>query len=244
MADKQPVRETVWDALESSGAARFPFPPHGRIPNFEGAPLSAERLATLEWWADTAVLKCNPDAPQRPVRTRALDDGITVVMARPRLRDERPFLLLDPATIPEPSEATTIGGAREHGRAVLPEEVPEVDAVVVGSVAVDHAGRRVGKGEGYSDLEFAALLEMDRIDPEAPVATTVHPLQVREEALPADGHDVPVDVIATPDTVLRARNRPPRPEGIDWDRLDADRLAALPAIAALAPDRSESDAVS
>jgi len=34
--DKQAVRETVWDAFEERGEARFPFPPHDRIPNFAG----------------------------------------------------------------------------------------------------------------------------------------------------------------------------------------------------------------
>jgi 5-formyltetrahydrofolate cyclo-ligase len=34
----------VWDALEAEGAARFPFPAHGRIPNFDGASDAAARL--------------------------------------------------------------------------------------------------------------------------------------------------------------------------------------------------------
>jgi hypothetical protein len=37
-------------------------------------------------------------------------------------------------------------------------------------------GRRCGKGEGYSDLEFAILRELGH--PPVPVATTVHDLQV------------------------------------------------------------------
>ena len=30
-----------------------------------------------------------------------------------------------------------------------------IDLVVVGAVAVDLSGRRIGKGEGFADLEFA-----------------------------------------------------------------------------------------
>ncbi|MFP4632530.1 MAG: 5-formyltetrahydrofolate cyclo-ligase, partial [Halobacteriales archaeon] len=71
-ADKQAVREDVWDALEREGVARFPFPPHGRIPNFAGADAAAERLAETDEWRSADVLKANPDSPQLPVRRRAL----------------------------------------------------------------------------------------------------------------------------------------------------------------------------
>jgi 5-formyltetrahydrofolate cyclo-ligase len=36
-------------------------------------------------------------------------------------------------------------------------DTPALDAIVCGSVAVTHDGRHCGKGEGYSDLEFAIL---------------------------------------------------------------------------------------
>jgi len=49
--DKQELREQVWDTLEKDGIARFPFPPHGRIPNFAGAADAAERLAETDVWA-------------------------------------------------------------------------------------------------------------------------------------------------------------------------------------------------
>ena len=37
-------QERRWDTLRAEGVARFPFPPHGRIPNFAGAELAAARL--------------------------------------------------------------------------------------------------------------------------------------------------------------------------------------------------------
>jgi hypothetical protein len=45
------------------------------------------------------VVKSNPDAPQLPVRARALADGKLPYMAVPRLTDERPFILLDPGRL-------------------------------------------------------------------------------------------------------------------------------------------------
>ena len=46
--DKQALRERTWDALEAEGVARFPFPPHGRIPNFAGADAAATRLTETD----------------------------------------------------------------------------------------------------------------------------------------------------------------------------------------------------
>jgi len=76
--NKQELRERVWDELEESGQARFPFPPHGRIPNFAGADDAADRLADLDAWQAADAIKANPDAPQLPVRRRALHEGKTV----------------------------------------------------------------------------------------------------------------------------------------------------------------------
>lgn len=231
--DKQDFREDRWDALEAEGEARFPFPPHGRIPNFAGAREAAQRLTTLEWWEAAETVKCNPDAPQRPVRSRALAAGKTVVMAAPRLRGDRPFIRIDPEAVDDPDDASTIGGAHEHGQAIGLESLPTIDGIVVGSVVVDTDGNRIGKGEGYSDLEFAILLETGAIDHDVTVATTVHDLQVTDETLPTDDHDVPVDHIATPTTIINALDRSPRPTGIDWDTLSSDRVEELPILTAL-----------
>ena len=65
---KAAARQAVWDRLQREGLARFPFPPHGRIPNFDGAREAAVRLFQIEPWATARRLKVNPDAPQRYVR--------------------------------------------------------------------------------------------------------------------------------------------------------------------------------
>jgi len=56
--------------------ARFPFPPHGRIPNFAGAWLAAARLPEIEPWKSATAIKVNPDLLQRPLRAEALRPGI------------------------------------------------------------------------------------------------------------------------------------------------------------------------
>ncbi|WP_248516015.1 5-formyltetrahydrofolate cyclo-ligase [Salinarchaeum laminariae] len=237
---KQSIRESVWDELEAEGIARFPFPPHDRIPNFAGATEAAERLADTEEWTSAETVKSNPDAPQLPVRRRALRAGKTVYVAVPRLTDEQAFRALDPERITAGEdgsidEATTISGIDEYGEPVGPDELPPVDLIVSGSVAVSESGTRIGKGEGYSDLEFAVLSELGAVDDSTTVATTVHERQVREELPDPDSHDVPLDLVVTPERTIRPSASPKRPRGIDWPLLSADRIDEIPVLQQLRP---------
>jgi 5-formyltetrahydrofolate cyclo-ligase len=227
--DKQSLRERVWDALEDEGVARFPFPPHGRIPNFAGADAAADRLTETGAWQRAETVKANPDAPQLPVRRAALRAGKTVYMAVPRLRDERCFLELDPEVLDDYDAATTVSGIGEHGRQVGPDEMPAVDLVVSGSVAVDESGARVGKGEGFSDLEWAVLRELGLVDGETPVATTVHELQVRDEGWEVDAHDVTLDLVVTPERVVET-GAAVKPAGLDWSLLSEADVAEMPVL--------------
>jgi 5-formyltetrahydrofolate cyclo-ligase len=121
---------------------------------------------------------------------------------------------------------------------VAVEELCPVDLVVCGSVAVNRQGARVGKGGGFSDLEFALLAEAGLIGPDTVVATTVHPLQLLDEALPETDHDFRLDLIVAGEEIITCR-RTRRPPGILWEHLDAAKVAAIPALAARAPGRAD-----
>lgn len=231
--DKEELRERIWDDLEESGVARFPYPPHGRIPNFAGADEAADRLADLDTWRDATVIKSNPDAPQLPVRRRALREGKTVYMAVPRLREEKCFLELDPAELDDTDAAATIGGSSEMGVPVAPAEMEPVDLVVSGSVAVNREGARVGKGEGYSDLEFALLREVGLVGEETTTVSTVHERQVVDGEITTSAHDVPMDYLVTPQRVVRTKSDDAKPTGLDWDGLPEERIAEIPILHAL-----------
>jgi 5-formyltetrahydrofolate cyclo-ligase len=224
----------MWALLRTRRVARFPFPVTDRIPNFVGAERAAARAAELPEWRRARRLKCNPDAPQRPLRLRALREGKIVFMAVPRLRAERCFLRLDPARLGgRLAEAATIGGAAKLGDPVLPRELGRIDLVVAGSVAVTRRGARVGKGGGYSDLEWALARQLGAVGEATPVLTTVHELQVVDGEIPMTAHDVPVDLIVTPDRAIRTRRKLPRPHGVRWRELSDEQLAAMPPLRAL-----------
>lgn len=198
--EKQQLREAVWRRLEEAGVARFPFPLQGRIPNFEGAEKAAERLRELKIWREASIIFSNPDQAQKPVRQRALVDGKILIMATPRLKEG--FLEVDPEKIRGHEDyASTIKGAFKFGKAVSLESFSEIDLVITGCVAVDLRGFRLGKGGGYGDKEISLLR---RLSPMAPIATTVHELQLVEQ-VPVEVWDRQVDIIATPKRVIILR---------------------------------------
>ncbi len=236
---KQGLRDKVWHALTVNKVARFPGA-QGRIPNFIGAEAAARHLTTLSVWQLAKTLKCNPDAPQRPVRYAALRARKVLYMAVPRLRELKPFIALDPAGL-EPSglwRASSIQGAFAVGRPVGLEEMLPIDLIVAGSVAVSRDGARLGKGGGYSDLEYALCRQANLVHQHTPIVSTVHPMQVVPDgAIEMTGHDISLDWFATPEELVHTASGHPRPQGILWDEL-GDKLNEIPALQQLAQRRS------
>ena len=183
-------------------------------------------------------MKSNPDSPQWPVRTRALQDGKIVYMAVPRLAEADPFFLLDPEHLADdPRAASSIKGASRSARTVGVDDLEPVDLVVTGCVAIDETGARLGKGGGFSDLELALAAEAGLVNAHTVVVTTVHERQVLAAgAVPTTAHDIHVDVIVTPERIIHCA-RPRRwalPE-IRWDELTDEKIAAIPLLARIRP---------
>ncbi|CCQ89961.1 5-formyltetrahydrofolate cyclo-ligase [Nitrospina gracilis 3/211] len=227
---KQSVRQAVWSEMTREKAARFPFPIKGRIPNFKGAEAAVERLRTLTCYQKAKTLKCNPDSPQRPLRQAALEDGKTVFMAVPRLRKEQCFLKLDPAKIDPRNfkKAASISGSEQFGQPVTPQEMPAIDLISAGSVAVRRNGTRIGKGGGYSDLEFGIATDLKLITKKTVIVTTVHDLQVVDAEWEVMPYDIPLDWILTPTQSIECKNKHARPQGVLWDHLDPAMQRDIP----------------
>ncbi len=224
--EKKRIREMVWQLLEERGVARFPRPVYGRIPNFEGAEAAADLLRRSKEYLRAKAVKVNPDAPQKAVRRAVLTDGKVLVMATPRI--VKGFLVLDPSRIPRRAyaEASTIKGAFNYGVPTHPRNLPCIDLIVAGSVAVSPDGWRVGKGEGFSELEYAILKSYDKCNDLTPVVTTVHDLQLVEK-IPAEPYDLPVDKVYTNTRVIKCPPQP-RPPSIIWDLLEEGKIASIP----------------
>ena len=188
--DKDAIRQAVWDGLEASGEARFPFPPHDRIPNFAGADGAANRLQETDAWTEAETIKANPDAPQLPVRRAALRAGKTLYMAVPRLREAQCFLELDPDVIEDIDHATTVGGSAEVGIPIGPETMPDIDLIVSGSVAVDPdafgAGVAVAPGVPGSAVDGGVAVRRDAVGTHSGRLTVVSPTAVYSTRIDTD----------------------------------------------------------
>jgi 5-formyltetrahydrofolate cyclo-ligase len=229
--DKDDLRDEVWSLLKQQGVSKSE--PFGHIPNFVGAQKAAERLAALPIWQRAKAIKCNPDSPQIPVRSRALQDGKRLYMAVPRLTNTRCFVELTAEDLQQRNipleEAAIARKALTYGRLVSFEQMQAIDLVMVGCVAVTRNGGRTGKGAGFADLELAMLKEFGLVQSDTPIVTTVHPLQiVEEERLPMQAHDWALNWIVTPEEVIETNTTYSRPAGVDWDSIRPEQFKKIP----------------
>ncbi len=229
---KNEIRRKIWDLMVERKIARFPFPPHGRIPNFHGSEKCAIHFDGLKNWKNAEIVKINPDSPQKSVRLRALKEGKKLLMPTPRIREG--FLLVDPERLSESKldSASTIKGAFRFGVKLDSVQklmkLEKVDFIVEGSVAVNNLGQRLGKGAGYGDLEFGMLSELELIDGKIPVVTTVHQIQIVNTPIPQGIHDVSLNCIITPDRVVEIGSPSKRPPGIIANVLDPEKIREIP----------------
>lgn len=227
LVSKDQIRKRIWSKMVELNISKFP-PPFGRIPNFVGAEHAAKKLFTTDLWKNAKTVKVNPDSPQAPVRLKALEDNKTLIMPTPRIKQG--FLLLEPKLIPKEkfSFASTIRGAFIFGKKVQIKELPDIDLVIVGSVAVNMLGERVGKGEGYSEIEWALVREEGKVSDNTPVVTTVHDIQVIEERFEIKDYDLPVDWIITPTKIIKTNPVPVKPKQIYWNMLSENKIKEIP----------------
>lgn len=154
-----------------------------------------------------------------------------LLVPQPRLRTGF-FSVLNPSKI-EPrqySYAVTQAGVVQFGEPIDLDAKIKVDMIVMGSVAVNPAnGARIGKGEGFAELEYGMLRIMGAIDDDTPVVTCIHDCQLVDD-IPSEKmlcHDVAVDIICTPTRIIRVPRSIPKPQGIYWDVLSPQKLAAI-----------------
>ncbi len=226
--EKSQIRTEIWELMEKRGIARFPRPVFNRIPNFVGSENAAQRLIEIKEYKSARTVFCNPDSPQRPVREHILRDGKILIMAPPRLK-KNGFLVLSKKSISADKirRASTIKGAFQFGSIVKPSKIEKIDLKIAGSVAVDTKGGRVGKGGGYSDLEFAILRAYDLIGETTRVLTTVHEVQLVEN-IPMTVHDVSLDIVITPSRVIYTNTNYQKPQDILWELLPDSKMSSIP----------------
>ncbi|XP_064375834.1 methenyltetrahydrofolate synthase domain-containing protein isoform X1 [Dromaius novaehollandiae] len=235
-ASKWDIREQVWDYLEASGLAAFPRPVHRRIPNFEGSHQACCSIKGLDVFSRANEIKVDPDKPLEGVRLAALQARKTLLVPTPRLRTGLFNKIVPPsgATKEILRICATSQGVKDYSVPIGLDGKARVDLVVVGSVAVSEKGWRIGKGEGYADMEYAMMVSMGAVQKDTPVITIVHDCQVvdiAEELL--DDHDLTVDYILTPTRTIKTNCQRLKPQGIIWHKVSYEMLGKIPILKSL-----------
>jgi 5-formyltetrahydrofolate cyclo-ligase len=228
MTTKKEIRHKVWDKMTEEEIGRFPFPLHNRIPNFKGAEKAAHYITAMEEYKQARVVKVNPDAPQLPLRAQVLIDGKTLLVPTPRLKAG--FIQVKPEWVPKGEErkAASLKHIHTYGKVLPLSKMPRIDLIVVGSVAMHRDGRRLGKGEGYADREYAIIRELG--NPPVPVITSVHSTQIVEDDLPRDAYDLTVDWIATEQGLFKTNSPYEKPGGIIWEEVTEEEKKEMPVL--------------
>ena len=155
---KDVMRQRVWPKLREVAFpdSRFHYDFSSFIADFEGSHDAVEALAQQPCYLNASTLFVTPDNCLEELRYRALRDGKNVLVTTYAIR--RGFYLLDPRIIDTHSKRfqSSILDAMERpglGRWIslssLKEQKLQVDLLVTGTGAIDHAGMRFGKGHGY-----------------------------------------------------------------------------------------------
>lgn len=106
--------------------------------------------------------------------------------------------------------------------------MPQIDLIVAGSVVVNRKGSRIGKGGGYSDLEYGIGREFGFVKGNVTILTTVHPLQIVDQDLPETDHDFRIDFIVTLAEIIPTHREGGRPKGTIKDRLIEQKISEIP----------------
>ena len=184
-------REQIWTALMRARACSYPLPPHGHHPNFTHARRAAQALLGHPQVSPLRVLLVGPERVLFPLRKLALQSGMTLYVPHQK-KDGWYWRLSDPA-------GARLAAMPLHGE---PKLQPQgVQAAVLGCVAVDDSGGRLGKGFGWGARGLRLGL---------PEFTLAHPLMM-SRALPCPA-DSRVALIGTPGGVIECPTAPSDPD--------------------------------
>jgi 5-formyltetrahydrofolate cyclo-ligase len=186
--DKDEVRRHIWDLMVEEKIATFPLPPYGRIPNFSEAKRAGFFLRELPEYERARCIFSGPDGVLKPLRDMILLDQKILAYATPHMKEMK---MIKPI---RKKINTNIQGLIKFGERLK----EKVDIVVIGSVAVDEYGNRLGKGAGYGDKEIEFLRRNNLLKENSKIGTLVHSIQILPDLSSfSEPRDIPVDFTLT-----------------------------------------------
>lgn len=186
--EKKALRAAIMAQLEALGADK-----RARL----SAAITARFLASPEFRAARTVMaydSAGAEVDTHAIQCACLEQGKTLCLPRTQRRDRSitARAVLDPQHDLLPSRFQF----REPAASLPVVPVEQLDLVIVPGIAFDAQGRRLGRGAGYYDRFLATMGSQASL-----CALAFNPQLV--EAVPAEAHDVPVQLIFTETRVIR-----------------------------------------
>ncbi|XP_037028956.1 uncharacterized protein LOC119069157 [Bradysia coprophila] len=234
---KRSLRLQTWRKIENKRCAPNPYSIYNRVPNFNGADQAAILLSETNEYKDAKNIKVNSDKAQDPVKIKVIEDSKNLYVATARDSKALYAKINCPADADEETKRRAIRNQylSEFGTEIELANKIALDMLVLGAVVASKTGHRIGRGNGYVDLDFGILSKAGAITDNTIIVATVHDEQVCD-TLPEDlftEYDVPIDMIVTPTAVFRVEKRLKRPNGIYWSHLSERRLGIVPILQTL-----------
>lgn len=186
--DKNEVRNYVWKILKESNVGLFPI--YRKIPNFRENEKTIQKILEIEEFIKAKRIFISPDTPQRKLLNFIDLEKKEVYMATPRLKKGFVKIIRISESLKELLK-----------NSLKIRKIPKIDFALIGSVAVDLKGNRIGKGGGYGDREIKILRNLNK---SVIIATNVHDLQVFNDlSYLMKDYDEKVNLIITPTKIIR-----------------------------------------
>lgn len=247
---KRSIRLDTWQKIKDQKLSPLRrFSVFNKIPNYVGADKAAELLAETEEFKKATNVKVNIDLAQEPVKLEVVKAHKTLFVP-PAQKSPNVYAKIkncnpDELDLAAQKKIIKLQGEEDTFEEIDINGIQKLDMVVVGSCAVSRQGHRIGKGNGYVDLDVGILTYLGVITKDTLIVTTVHGVQVYE-TLPENlfqSYDLPLDLIVTPTEVIRVSKRLPRPAGIEWKLLSSRRLEIVPVLKCIKEREEKSGAV-
>ncbi|KAH8414316.1 hypothetical protein KR215_002992 [Drosophila sulfurigaster] len=231
---KRSLRVQTWKKIQEGKVGLGFNGIFNRIPAFVDADKAAALLIQEEEFKKAQHIKVTIDRALHDFKEQALLANKSVYL--PSTRDSSALFLKvevpEDATDEQKKESLRVQDIQKFRSEIGLDSKLKLDLVVIGSVVVSRDGYRIGRGNGFADLDIGLLIELGVITPQTAIVTIVHDVQV-VDTLPVNlfqKYDSPVDIIVTPTEVIRVAKRLPRPSGVFWELLSERRLKILPVL--------------
>lgn len=234
---KRSIRLDTWQKIKDQKLTPLRrFSVFNKIPNYIGAEKAAELLAETDEFKKANSVKVNIDLAQEPVKLQVVKAKKTLFVP-PAQKSPNVYAKIkkcnpDELDLVTQRKIIKLQGEEDTFQEIDMHGIEKLDMVVVGSCAVSRQGHRIGKGNGYVDLDIGILTHLGVINKDTLIVTTVHDVQVYD-TLPENlfqSYDLPLDLIVTPTEIIRVSKRLTRPAGIEWNLLSSRRLEIVPVL--------------